>query len=133
MSTPLLRPDGRQVRIVLDFDGTLAHDNGMDDPCAEAGAPIEGAKEFVEWLLTKGYAVTIMSARVRDGGLPAIQAFIAKYQFPELPITGEKPRANLYVDDRSAPRFEGDFTILKMFLINHPVPGRWETDGPYSK
>ncbi len=115
--------NGRRVRVALDFDGTLAHDDGTGN----FGAPIDGALDFVNWLLMHGYDVTIMSSRAQRfaDGMNGIVEWLKLHGFPHLPVTGEKIPYDLLIDDRCL-RFDGDFGKARAFLTNQPSPGRWE-------
>lgn len=102
----------RRKTIALDFDGVLhAYTSPWTTPAEIHDGPVPGAREFVVAVL-EHYDVVVFSARAGDpAGLVSIEEWLAKHGFPELPIYLEKPRAQLYIDDRGF-RFEGRFPSL---------------------
>ena len=113
-------------RIALDFDGVLFQYKKRWLGVTVAEPPVPGALEFVNWLLDLGYEVFIFSSRATlPGGAQAIRDALAAHGFPPLHVTSDKEPADLYLDDRGL-RFEGDFTKVRQFLNNNPVPSRWE-------
>lgn len=119
----------RDVTVCLDFDGVLHDYKGREENFpTPGGEPVSGAKNAVEWLLEKNYALVIFSARANVyGGVEAIEMWLHKWGFPEIPISLVKPEAHLYVDDRGF-RFDGSFTSVLSFLMKNPKPGRWGKD-----
>lgn len=116
--------------IALDFDGVLhSAPGGYTGPIPE-GAPVPGALEFVKAEYAKGTELVVFSVRAGRGGLEAVTAielWLGDNGFPPIPVTGTKPHADLYVDDRGW-RFTGDFGELSAFVAANPIPGRWEKE-----
>ena len=112
-----------QVRptLCLDFDGVI-HPNEPHDAKLTA-PPIEGAKEGVAELQQSAARVVIQSARATSPEGPASSG-----RLPQQPridvdeVTGEKPVAKLYVDDRGL-RFTGSWPAL----IKHAKSGDFKT------
>lgn len=114
--------------VAIDFDATLhLYRNGWtgyepDEP------PVEGALEFVRWLLANGYEPVVHTYRARTAhGKAATERWLAQHGFPVLPVVYEKPPAVLYVDDRGF-RFAGDFKPVMDFLRAHPSGKSWVDD-----
>ncbi|MEE8536912.1 MAG: hypothetical protein V3S71_02820 [Acidobacteriota bacterium] len=114
--------------IALDFDGVLhSAPNGYTGMEPE-GDPVAGALDFVKAEIAKGTELVIYTARAAISGAAAVVAvdtWLRKHGFPYIPVVGNKPHADLYVDDRGY-RFEGDFSALTDYLAENPVPSRWE-------
>lgn len=98
--------------IAVDFDGVIhKYSKGFQDGTIYDG-PIEGAKEALETLSRK-YNVIIFTTRLSPIWKPEdtarqerqIKEWLAKHGFPDYPLTGSKPVAMYYIDDR-AIRFE---------------------------
>lgn len=120
------KKSGHPVKIAIDFDGVIGQYRNGWQGVAPTEPPQEGAVEFVRWLLDRGYEVFVFTTRARyDGGMQAIREWMRSYLFPDIPITGEKHPADLYIDDR-ALRFNGNFNEVYDYLIANPVPSRWE-------
>lgn len=96
--------------IAVDFDGVinsyktrvgLNRQNYLPDP------PVEGALNWVLTTLTKFNIIIFTCRAVFPEGVVAVKEWLKKWGFPELEVTGEKPIAHLYVDDRGY-QFQGD-------------------------
>jgi hypothetical protein len=94
------------MRIVcVDFNGVLDEYQGWRGP-AHFDGPRAGAREFLEELTERGYAVFVFTTRyapdvwrwLRDNGLDHLVS----------DVTDRKPAAHVFVDDR-AVCFRGDF------------------------
>jgi hypothetical protein len=106
-------------RICIDFDGVInsyvsgykpGDDTYLPDP------PTDGAKEFLEQCINCFQEVFIVSSRCQTlSGVIAMQAWMKKYNMPDIPITYVKYPAEVYIDDRGW-RFEGKFPNPKMFI-----------------
>ena len=104
--------------ICVDFDGVISdYKDGWQGPYL-FGPPIEGAFEFIDALLTRGYKVRVFTARAQwpnmdrairdwmiDNGLPA--ALVS-----QLEVDNVKCPAKLYIDDR-AFAFNGTWPSMK--------------------
>lgn len=121
------------MRIALDFDGVIhSYKQGFTGAVDLPGAPVEGAREFITAAQTAGHEVVVFSCRARTpaqaktvdpwiaawdtGGYNAILAWLAKYKFPPLVVTGVKPIADIYMDDYGW-RFDGRWPTLE-YLAN---------------
>lgn len=106
--------------LCLDFDGVI-HPNEPHD-AALAREPIEGAKQGVAEL-RKLARVVIQSARATSPeGREAIASYLNSHGIDVDEVTGEKPVAKLYVDDRGL-RFNGSWPAL----IEHVQAGNFKT------
>lgn len=114
--------DAGQVRptLCLDFDGVI-HPNEPHDAKLTA-PPIEGAKEGVAEL-RKLARVVVQSARATSPeGQQAVAGYLNSHGIDVDAVTGEKPVAKLYVDDRGL-RFTGSWPAL----IKHAKSGDFKT------
>jgi hypothetical protein len=101
--------NNKNVHIALDFDKTLAHhESGWG--ISKVGDAIEPMLIKVKDWLSKGYKITIFTARVSEDKptlmiceqIDFIQGFLAKNNLPALPITANKyPHFTHFVDDRA--------------------------------
>jgi hypothetical protein len=101
--------------ICFDFDGTLHFYvgwTGYEPP----NPPVEGAREFVQWCVERGYKVCVCTCRAdNELGKMAVESWLKKYGFPPMPVSNIKPPATFYIDDR-AIRFEGDWQKVRDFF-----------------
>lgn len=116
-------------RIALDFDGVFhACEGEWTFASVIDEKPLDGAREFCELLLDKGFSVVIFSCRGDMGGVDAIKAWLKKYDFPNIAVSsGCKPSADIYVDDRGY-RFDGDFGRLLRFLLDPEKVKEWHRE-----
>ncbi len=109
-----------KVKIAVDFDGVLhSYTSGWKGP-VPTDPPVEGAKEFIEFLVNQGYDAIIHSTRADTReGLIGTKQWLADHGFPMVAVQAVKPKAILYVDDRGF-RFEGpaSFPVLQELLTN---------------
>lgn len=122
--------EDKKVKVALDFDGVL-HNYGSEGWTGHVpvGDPVPLAREFVLWLLGRGYELVIFSVRANHPmGKAAIEEWLIQWSFPSIEISLEKPRADLYLDDRGF-RFEGNFAPVIDYLTKNPKPGRWGKSG----
>lgn len=119
-------PYAHDIVISLDFDGVLHHYKEREENFpVPGGEPVAGATATVGWLIAQRYQLVIHSARANEpGGVEAIEQWLQRWEFPPIPVSLEKPEADLYVDDRGF-RFEGSFSGLVAYLMENPKPGRW--------
>lgn len=102
--------------IAVDFDGTLnsyvtptKHNKAYEIP----DPPVPGALEWIKEV-SQHFNVVVFSARASGpGGHDAIVQWLAKWGFPDLPVTSEKPIAKIYLDDR-AIQFSGEFPSVDL-------------------
>lgn len=100
------------LRAMIDFDGTIhKYSKGYQDGTVY-DEPFEGAKEFIDWLRSKGYQIVIFSTRAsktndqETGGdhkkeIIKIENYLKEYDIHYDLITAEKLAANFYIDDRA--------------------------------
>lgn len=98
-----------QITVAADFDGVLHEYRSKWTTAAEIlDGPTPGAKKWVELMLEHDIKVIIYSSRAQtEEGAVAIRAWLKRHGFPNLPVSGEKPQAQLYIDDR-AFQFNGE-------------------------
>lgn len=103
---PKTPTDHEQVHIALDFDGTLASYDSWSRQGNNIGKPIlPMVKKVREWL-SKGYLVSIFTARTSQPdaaqSVALIQEFLRENGLPDLPITCMKMHYfTHYVDDKA--------------------------------
>lgn len=109
----------RQLRVCVDFDDTLIRTNSDGEY-----EPVPGAAEFMRELAAKGAHTTIYTCRTgiaaRNGylqdELELIAALLKRFSIPYTEIfAGEKPIANVYIDDR-AIGFRGNWEVILQSL-----------------
>lgn len=99
--------------VAVDFDGVLhPYTKGWQGFVPDDEPPMEGAKEFLQELVDKGFRVIVFSTRCdTPQGADATKAWLEKWGLDKLiygGVTCTKPAAVAYVDDR-AVSFRGDF------------------------
>lgn len=88
--------------IAVDFDGTISEYFGWRGPF-KFGPPLEGIKEFLEELKSRGYYVLVYSCRPTNERIQgAMEKYMERHSLPFDSIFshGFKPAAHAYVDDR---------------------------------
>ncbi len=99
-----------QDTIAVDFDGVLnsyTTKMGLDKQHLLPDPPVPGAVEWV-YEMVQHYNVVVFTCRAQFSyGIPAVKKWLERHGFPPLEVTGEKPIAILYIDDR-AYQFKGD-------------------------
>jgi phosphoglycolate phosphatase-like HAD superfamily hydrolase len=97
----------RRKTIVFDFDGVInSYKSGFIRPTVITDPPVEGIKEEIDRIREK-YRVVVVSTRCAyDGGVEAIEKYLAKHNIVVDKVQAEKPPAYAYVDDR-AINFDG--------------------------
>lgn len=97
----------KNIHIALDLDKTLAyHESGWG--IDKIGSPIPNMVDNVKKWLSKGYKVTIFSARMSYSGeklekqIELIKQFLNDAGLPNLPKTATKlPEFSHFIDDRA--------------------------------
>ena len=112
----------------IDFDGVIhTYSKGFHDGTIY-DKPIEGAKDVLSFLVSEGYRVAILTARLHPkhadvaGQRANILKWLAKNGFKEgvhyHELTNNKPPAVAYVDDRAIvfKNWEQTITDLKQLI-----------------
>lgn len=119
--------------IALDFDGVIHDYSGGWTGHVPEGGPVPGALEFVQEMLAQGWEVSIFTCRALPENetpdspwakhaerIGAVREWLVRYGFPgEVILTGHKPHAEIYVDDR-AFRFQGCWNAVRAALDVKP-------------
>ncbi len=103
--------------LCLDFDGVIHHYRQGYKDGSIYDTPTPGVREAIERYL-EVFDIVVYSARAQtDEGKEEMKAWLQFHEFPDLPVTCEKPPAFLTIDDR-AITFTGvlpDVETLKAF------------------
>ena len=110
----------KKYRIGLDFDGVLHSYTSGYTGIRPQDSPVPGSVEFVRSLVDAGYECFVFTARLAGENFSPehaleIYGWLRDHKFPDIPITGEKLHADLYIDDRGY-RFTGSFDELSFRL-----------------
>ncbi len=92
-----------QHTVAVDFDGVLnsyVTRVGLDKQHLLPDPPVPGAREWVEEMVQHFNVIVFTCRAAFPEGLEAVIAWLKRHGFPPLPVTGNKPIAHLYVDDR---------------------------------
>jgi len=119
--------------VVFDFDGVIhSYRSGWQGTVVIPDPPVDGVKEVIDELRSSGYEVVVVSTRCyRKGGVEAIKWYLNKHGIEVDAVTGEKPPAKVYVDDRAITfdgKAEGLVERIKLFRpwyedkLNKAVP-----------
>jgi hypothetical protein len=92
--------------VCVDFNGVLDSYTGWRGP-SHFDPPRPGAREFLEGLVSRGFAVVIFTTRYPDDVWKWLDEFDLRRLVHD--VTDRKPAAHVFVDDR-AVCFRGDFT-----------------------
>jgi ADP-ribose pyrophosphatase YjhB (NUDIX family) len=104
------KPAGQErPTLCLDFDGVIHPNHPHDAQLAQE--PIAGAKDGVASLRKLGPVVVQSVRATSPEGREAIAAYLRKHGIDVDGVSGEKPQAALYVDDRGL-RFTGSWPAL---------------------
>ena len=114
-----MHPGDRAPRktIAVDFDGVLhlyTKKIGLDEQHMVLDPPVDGAVEWC-WEMIKHYDLVVFTCRhVSEGGLEATVEWLKQWGFPweQMPVTGTKPVAQIYIDDRGY-HFTGIFPTVE--------------------
>jgi phosphoglycolate phosphatase-like HAD superfamily hydrolase len=89
--------------VVFDFDGVIhPYASGWQGVAKTPDPPILEAAESIRRLRRHGYKVVVVSARCSVvAGMNAIKRYLKEYRIEVDGLTGEKPNAIAYIDDRA--------------------------------
>lgn len=109
--------------IAVDFDGVIStYENGWMGP-VPTDPPVIGARAGLAALKAMGYGVVVFSCRaLTHEGRDGIKRWLRDWDIEVDEVTGIKPHASLYLDDR-AMRFDGDWeAVVRALLTGVPRP-----------
>ena len=89
--------------VAVDFDGTISKYYKWTGPY-NMGAPLEGAREFLEALRERGYFILIYSCRPStETAHKKMEQYMQEHDLPydRIFTEGCKPEATAYFDDRA--------------------------------
>ncbi len=115
------------MRIVcVDFNGVLDTYEGWRGPKHFDG-PRPGAREFLEGLSSRGYAIVVFTTRYAAD----VWEWLGQHGLDDLvmDVTDRKPAAHVFVDDR-AVCFRGDFRATLGEIDRFTA--HWGEDGDYA-
>jgi hypothetical protein len=123
-----------KIKIALDFDGVIhKYDTPIerDEQHLVHDPPVEGALEWVTEAIKRFDIIVYTARHVSPGGIKATKAWLKKWGFPDLEVTGVKPIARLYIDDRGY-QFTGtnwpDFEYIENFSPWNRKGARWDRE-----
>jgi hydroxymethylpyrimidine pyrophosphatase-like HAD family hydrolase len=97
----------RSKNVCVDFDGVIAdYSQGFQGP-GVYGEPLPGCAEMLRRLKDGGWHIVVCTSR-RDAEMRHIKRYLERHGIPHDVVTGRKPGAHVYVDDRALP-FDGDW------------------------
>ncbi len=116
----------KKPHIALDFDRTLARRTDEDLDIDRVGIPIPAMVEQVKSWLSKGYKITIFTARLGHDDFETnekqrelIQMFLILAGLPQLPITAtKKGHFTHFVDDKAIPVTENQGILEKPLIVS---------------
>lgn len=118
-------------RIVFDFDGVInSYKSGWCGVDNIPDPPVPGIREAIQELMDAGYEVVVSSSRATGTlGLHAIQQYLEKHDIRVSYVSGDKPPALCYIDDR-AICFDGNAAgLLEKVQSFKPWYERREANG----
>jgi hypothetical protein len=108
--------------IAVDFDGVIhSYVSGWTGP-VPVDPPVLGARDAIATIRALGFEVHVFSCRaLTTEGRDGIRGWLALHDIRVDLITGQKPHALLYLDDRGA-RFNGSWDEILELARNVPRP-----------
>lgn len=105
--------------VVFDFDGVIhSYTSGWKGTTEIPDPPVPGIREAIEHIRLAGYRVVVVSARcMNKGGESAVRHYLLEHGITVDDVTGLKPAAICYVDDR-AIYFDGHPETLLEKIVN---------------
>lgn len=106
--------------IAVDYDGVINSyktRTGLDKQYLLPDPPVDGALEWVLQVMERFNVVVFTCRAFFPGGKEAVEKWLERHGFPALEVTGEKPIAHVYLDDRGF-RFEGPGTFPTLEELN---------------
>lgn len=117
----------RTKTLAVDFDGVLNAYTGEWDGYQPTTPPVEGAQWFCREVMERGIDIVVFSCRaLSTEGQKGIEEWLTKHNFPAMVVTGTKPVATWYLDDRGW-RFNGDFASFLDLMVVLERPW-WKPD-----
>lgn len=104
--------------ICFDFDGVInSYTSGWQGPAVLPDPPVVGVRDLIAEIRRRGHIVVVQSTRATfdDGAKEAIEEYLRRHNIVVDEVTGKKPKAKLYVDDRGF-RFTGDCSAVLAML-----------------
>ena len=89
--------------VVFDFDGVIhSYTSGFIGIDNIPDPPVEGIKDTIAQLRKEGYKVVVVTTRAtQPAGKFAVIRWLHKHRIAVDDVTGQKPPAMVYVDDRA--------------------------------
>jgi hypothetical protein len=88
------------MKILIDFDGVI-HDFKNPIQGRRIGAPIEGTKESLQSMKSRGFEIVIFTVWGDEKGQKTIRDFMNYYELPFDSVTNIKENADWYIDDKA--------------------------------
>ena len=113
-------PSGpRKHTVVFDFDGVIhSYTSGWKGTTEIPDPPVPGIQEAIEHIRLAGYRVVVVSSRcINKGGESAVRHYLLEHGITVDDVTGLKPAAICYIDDR-AIYFDGHPETLLEKIVN---------------
>lgn len=116
----------RKQTIAVDFDGVMhSYTSGWKGPIP-TDPPVPGTRDAIA-RLREEYTVIVFTCRaLTQDGVQGIRAWLAQHSIEVDEVTGIKPHAVLYIDDRAC-RFLGSWAVVMNMLQDGP-PKPWMQD-----
>lgn len=115
-STSSQRETKTRKSIAVDFDGVLHQYNtpiDIDEQHIIADPPVPCALDWVNETLEHFNVIVYTARHASSGGIAAVEEWLKKWGFPDLPVTGTKPVARLYLDDRGIQFTGGNWPSME--------------------
>lgn len=93
------------MHLAIDFDGTI-HDHKNPKPGRRMGLPMPDAHEYLHRLYAAGHTFDVFTCRYSPLAAPMganghVEEWMRYYDLPFETVTGHKPIAEYYIDDRA--------------------------------